>query len=259
MRSFGKTKKMEVLEQINQRKKEGKKSFAVLIDPDKCDKEALSRLITKSNDAGVDFFFVGGSLITNNNLESCVSTLKSESDIPVILFPGNTLQVDKNADAILLLSVISGRNPEMLIGRHVISAPMLKSSGLDIIPTGYTLIESGKATSASYMSNTTPIPHDKNDIAVCTAMAGEMLGLKVIFMDGGSGAHQSISNDMVRAVSQNIDIPLIIGGGIRTAEMALEKCEAGADVVVIGNAIEKEPTLIQEVTNAIHRYSAPQD
>lgn len=246
---------MTVLGKIEDGKGNGKKSFAVLIDPDKCTKNSLHSLIQSSNSSGVDFFFVGGSLITNDNLDNCISILKAESNIPVVLFPGSTLQVNSKADAILLLSVISGRNPEMLIGRHVISAPMLKNSGLEIIPTGYTLIESGKATSASYMSNTTPIPHDKNDIAVCTAMAGEMLGLKTIFMDGGSGAHQSVSNEMITAVSKNIQIPLIIGGGIRTPETALEKCQAGADILVIGNAIEKEPTLIQEVTAAIHHSS----
>lgn len=243
---------MKVLDRILGSKKEGKKQFSVLIDPDKCTNESLDALIRNANDAAVDFFFVGGSLITNDNLDNCIATLKANSDIPVVLFPGNTLQVNEKADAILLLSVISGRNPEMLIGQHVIAAPRLRASGLEIIPTGYMLIESGKATSASYMSNTTPIPNDKNDIAACTAMAGEMLGLKAIFMDGGSGAHLSITESMITAVSKHINAPLITGGGIKTPEKAIENCKAGADIIVIGNAIEKDGSLIKEVAAAIH-------
>lgn len=243
---------MKVLDKILSAKKVGKKQFAVLIDPDKCTNESLDGLIANAKESDVDFFFVGGSLITNDNLDNCIKALKSKSDIPVVLFPGNTLQVNEHADAILLLSVISGRNPEMLIGQHVIAAPRLKASGLEIISTGYMLIESGKATSASYMSNTTPIPHDKNDIAACTAMAGEMLGLKAIFMDGGSGANTPISGGMIKTVSKNIDTILIIGGGIKTAEKAIENCKAGADIIVVGNAIEKQDSLIVEIARAIH-------
>lgn len=243
---------MQVFDKIYGGKKEGKKQFAVLIDPDKCTNESLDSLLKTSNNSGVDFFFVGGSLITNNNLDNCISALKAGSDIPVVLFPGNTLQVSEKADAILLLSVISGRNPEMLIGQHVIAAPRLKVSGLEIIPTGYMLIESGKATSASYMSNTTPIPHDKKDIALCTAMAGEMLGLKTIFMDGGSGAHNPITAEMIKAVSSNINAPLITGGGIKTPEKAAENCQAGADIIVVGNAIEKQGGLVAEIASAVH-------
>lgn len=242
---------MQVFNKIYNGKKEGKKQFAVLIDPDKCTNSSLDALVKSANDSGVDFFFVGGSLITNNNLDNCISVLKGNSDIPVVLFPGNTLQINEKADAILLLSVISGRNPEMLIGQHVIAAPRLKVSGLEIIPTGYMLIESGKATSASYMSNTTPIPNDKNDIAACTAMAGEMLGLKTIFMDGGSGAHMPITPEMIKAVSSNIAAPLIIGGGIKTPEKAAENCKAGADIIVVGNAIEKQGGLVEEIAGAV--------
>ncbi len=243
---------MQVFDKIYGGKKEGKKQFAVLIDPDKCSNSSLDALAKEANDSEVDFFFVGGSLITNNNLDNCVSVLKANSDIPVVLFPGNTLQINEKADAILFLSVISGRNPEMLIGQHVIAAPRLKVSGLEIIPTGYMLIESGRATSASYMSNTTPIPNDKNDIAACTAMAGEMLGLKTIFMDGGSGAYNPISTEMIQAVSGSINAPLITGGGIKTPEKAAENCAAGADIIVVGNAIEKRGNLVQEIAGAVH-------
>lgn len=243
---------MKVFDKITAAKQVGKKQFAVLIDPDKCTNESLGQLVSNANNAKVDLFFVGGSLITNDNLDNCIKLLKAESDIPVVLFPGNTLQINEQADAILLLSVISGRNPEMLIGQHVIAAPRLKASGLEIISTGYMLIESGKATSASYMSNTTPIPNDKNDIAACTAMAGEMLGLQAIFMDGGSGAHVAITESMIQTVSKHIKAPLITGGGIKTPEKALENCKAGADIIVIGNAIEKQGSLIGEVASAVH-------
>src|SRR5262249_14932797 len=143
------------------------------------------------------------------------------------------------ADAILFLSLISGRNPEMLIGKHVTAAPLLKKSSLEVIPTGYMLVDPGHPTSVSYMSNTLPIPHDKNDIATCTAIAGEMLGLKLIFMDAGSGARTSINSSMIAAVRKELSLPLIVGGGIKTAERALEACNAGADVIVVGNSIEK--------------------
>ena len=219
-------KMMDIYTHILQSKKEGKKLFAILIDPDKQNKDSLSAIINKANNSNVDFFFVGGSLLTNNNLNSCISTLKENSNIPIILFPGNAMQVHNNADGILFLSLISGRNPEMLIGKQVITAPILKKSNLEVLSTGYMLIESGKSTTASYMSTTTPIPHDKNDVAVCTAMAGEMLGLKLIFMDGGSGAINTISEDMIKSVSVEIDCPLIIGGGINTSKKSIRKTKS---------------------------------
>ena len=244
--------KIEIYKSILTSKKEGKKQFALLIDPDKTNKSNLKEVIKISNKAKVDFFFVGGSLLTNDSLDNCIMQLKSDSDVPVVLFPGNVLQINKMADAILFLSLISGRNAEMLIGRHVIAAPMLQSSKLEIIPAGYMLIESGKPTAVSYMSGTTPIPHDKNDIAFCTAMAGEMLGLKLIYMDAGSGAKEPISLSMIESVKKNISKPLIIGGGIHTPEKALANCKAGADVIVIGNSVEKNKKLISSIADAIH-------
>ena len=231
--------------------KKGKK-FAVLIDPDKTNHKQLKSIVEIASENYVDFFFVGGSLLTNDHLDITVKTIKDHTDIPVVLFPGNTMQINKNADAIFLLSLISGRNPEMLIGRHVIAAPYLKSSKLEIIPTGYMLIESGKPTAALYMSNSTPIPADKEDIAVCTAMAGEMLGLKLIYMDAGSGAIITVSEKMIAKVKQNISIPLIVGGGIRTPAKAHDFCIAGADVVVVGNAIEENIRLIENIADAVH-------
>ena len=238
----------DIYTHILQSKKEGKKLFAILIDPDKQNNVGLSSIINKANNNKVDFFFVGGSLLTNDSLNSCISTIKENSNIPVVLFPGNAMQVHNKADGILFLSLISGRNAEMLIGKQVITAPILKKSNLEVLSTGYMLIESGKSTTASYMSTTTPIPHDKNDVAVCTAMAGEMLGLKLIFMDGGSGAVNTISEEMIKSVSEEIDCPLIIGGGIDTSKKALEKLKAGADIIVVGNAIENNTDLITEIS-----------
>jgi putative glycerol-1-phosphate prenyltransferase len=243
-----------IYSELTKRKKEGIKSFALLVDPDKPNKSDLLQTIKLANTSGVDFFFVGGSLLTNGSLEDCIQTIKKNSKLPVVLFPGNGLMINNNADGILLLSVISGRNPEMLIGSHVITAPSLKRSGLEIISTGYMLVDSGRATSATYMSNTTPIPADKADIAVCTAMAGEMLGLKLIFLDGGSGAMQPVSNDMVSMVAQNINIPLIVGGGIKTSKMVQDKLLAGADIIVVGNAIEKEISLIKVIGKTIKEF-----
>jgi|TARA_B110000093_G_C12849999_1_gene358877 phosphoglycerol geranylgeranyltransferase len=243
---------MSIYNNILKSKKEGKKIFAILIDPDKQTNEELLETVNIANNSNVDYFFVGGSLLINNSLEQSILTIKSNSSIPVVLFPGNAMQVSENADAILFLSLISGRNPEMLIGQQVITAPLLKQTDLEVLSTGYMLIDSGKPTTVSYMSNTTPIPYEKNYVAACTAMAGEMLGLKLIFMDGGSGAKTPISSQMIKSVSDSVNVPLIIGGGICSADKALENCQAGADIIVVGNAIEKENGLIKEISEAIH-------
>ena len=177
---------------LTEKKKQGKKSFAVLIDPDKVNTPILDELIELSASAKVDYFLVGGSLVISNHLDECVKHIKQNSDIPVILFPGSPSQISKYADALLYLSLISGRNPELLIGQHVVSAPFVKQSGLEIMPTGYIVIDGGAPTTVSYISNALPIPADKNEIALCTAMAGEMLGMKMIYMDAGSGARRPI-------------------------------------------------------------------
>ena len=229
-----------------------RKKLAVLIDPDKPTDAQIISIIDKAKAADVDFFFVGGSLLVTDSLDHCIKLIKEHCDIPVLIFPGNSLQISKYCDGFLLLSLISGRNPEMLIGRHVIAAPYLKLYGNEIIPTGYMLIDSGKATSVTYMSDTTPIPHDKDDIAMCTAIAGEMLGLKLIYLEAGSGAMMPVSTSMISKVKQMINIPLIVGGGIKTPEMAAKAVKAGADVIVIGTAFEKEPELLNRFAKAIH-------
>lgn len=235
-----------------ERKKIGRKCFAVLIDPDKVNEPKLDELMQLSSHARVDYFFVGGSLVISSHLDEVVKYIKSNCNIPVILFPGSPSQVSRYADALLYLSLISGRNPELLIGQHVISAPVVKKSGLEIMPTGYMVIDGGAPTTVSYISNAAPIPRDKNEIAMCTAMAGEMLGMKLIYMDSGSGARFPIDEAMIEKVSQVIEAPLIVGGGIIDPEKAYQNCRAGADIIVVGNAIEKDPGIIKEIAAAIH-------
>lgn len=241
---------MSLLKTIIEKSAEGKKQLAILVDPDKSERDGLVKTAEMADATGVDYLFVGGSLLTRDNMSVCIDVLKESSEVPVIIFPGSMLQVSANADALLLLSLISGRNPEMLIGSHVVAAPLIRNSGLEVIPTGYMLVESGKITSVMYINNTLPIPFDKTDIAVCTAMAGEMLGLKIIFLDAGRGAIHSIPMEMIRAVRQNIHLPLVAGGGIRTPEDALEAWDSGADLVVVGNAAETHPGLIFEMGEA---------
>ncbi len=241
-----------IYQSLTDRKRQSKKSFAVLIDPDKVNDSSVEELIQLSLDAQVDYFLVGGSLVVSSYLDECVQLIKRSCNIPVILFPGSPSQVSKYADALLYLSLISGRNPELLIGQHVISAPQVKKSGLEIMSTGYMVIDGGAPTTVSYISNASPLPSDKSEIAMCTAMAGEMLGMKLIYMDAGSGAKRAITETMIQKVSSCIEVPLIVGGGITTAEKAYLNCKSGADVIVVGNAIEKDANLIKEIAAAIH-------
>ncbi|HUM65201.1 MAG TPA: geranylgeranylglyceryl/heptaprenylglyceryl phosphate synthase [Chitinophagaceae bacterium] len=247
--------KSAIYHSLTEKKNQGRKSFAVLIDPDKVDKPMLDELTGLAVAAKVDYLLVGGSLVISNHLDECVQQIKKNCSIPVVLFPGSPQQVSKYADALLYLSLISGRNPELLIGQHVVSAPFVRQSGLEIMPTGYIVIDGGAPTTVSYISNALPIPADKNEIAMCTAMAGEMLGMKLIYMDAGSGARRPITENMIEAVAKNLDVPLIIGGGITDPEKAYLDCKAGADLIVVGNAIEKDASLIMEMSKAIHSVS----
>jgi putative glycerol-1-phosphate prenyltransferase len=244
--------KKDIYQSLIEKKAKGHKSFAVLIDPDKVDEAMIDELVGLCLEAKVDYLLVGGSLVITNQLDKVVKQIKKLCDIPVILFPGSPGQVSSYADALLYISLISGRNAELLIGQHVISAPFVKQTGLEIISTGYMVIDGGAPTTVSYISNANPIPADKNEIAMCTAMAGEMLGMKLIYMDAGSGARRSISESMISKVAGVIDVPLVIGGGISDPEKAYLNCRAGADLIVIGNAIEKNSALIKEMSAAIH-------
>lgn len=247
---------MAILDSLRQKHKAGKKSIAVLVDPDKAeDPSKLHHLINLASENCVDYFFVGGSLVTTTNLSEVVLKIKENVNIPVVLFPGNSFQIEPAADALLFLSLISGRNPELLIGQHVIAAPVLRNTRLEVIPTGYILINSGRITSVAYISNTTPIPDDKYSLAACTAMAGEMLGMQVIYIDAGSGAEKEIPSRMIGTVRKAVGVPLIVGGGINTAQKAISALEAGADLIVIGNALEKDPDLLTDVSEKIYEWN----
>lgn len=234
----------------------GRKFFAVLLDPDNLDENGCLDIIQHCNAYAVDYIFVGGSLVTKTNQASLIRFIKKHSTIPVVLFPSSSLHIDAQADAILLLSLISGRNPEFLIGQHVIAAPLLKASQLHTIPTGYILVDSGRQTTASYMSGTTPLPYDKPSIAATTALAGELLGLQVIYLDAGSGALHPVQPEMIRAVKKAIEIPLIVGGGLNSTQKVNAALVAGADIIVVGNHIEKEPDFIREVALVFNHHNA---
>jgi phosphoglycerol geranylgeranyltransferase len=235
---------MKILEILQQRRLQGKKSIAVLIDPDKADDPGkLKHLIHLASENCVDFFFVGGSLITTPNLSEVIQSIKEDVNIPVILFPGSSVQIDPAADGVLFLSLISGRNPD------------LRNYKMEVLPTGYMLISSGRTTSVAYISNTTPIPEDKYSLAACTAMAGEMLGLQLIYLDAGSGAEREISPRMISTVRKAVNTPVIVGGGINTAAKALHAFEAGADLIVIGNVLEKNPETLNEISDKVYDWN----
>ncbi|PLX11901.1 MAG: geranylgeranylglyceryl/heptaprenylglyceryl phosphate synthase [Marinilabiliales bacterium] len=229
-----------------------KKIFALLIDPDKHTSQTLHQLSKNAQESSVDLILVGGSLL-NNDIDSSIEIIKKNTSIPTLLFPGNLLQISNKADGILLLSLISGRNPDLLIGNHVIASSHIKRSQLEVLPTGYILIEGGKSTSVEYMSNTKPIPSDKTDIAVATAIAGEMLGLRYIYLEAGSGAYNSVNTNMIRRVKENINIPLIVGGGFKTEAEIIQSANSGADILVVGSSIEQKPELLPELVKACHQ------
>ena len=229
--------------------------MAVLLDPDKIEQNALDVLLVRTREFTVDFFLVGGSLVTNYAHKDVITTIRRHTNTPIVLFPGNPLHIEPSADAILLLSLISGRNPEFLIGQHVIAAPLLKKSGLQILPTGYMLVDSGTQTTVSYVSGTMPLPYDKPDVAACTAMAGEMLGLQLMYLDAGSGARWPVSANMIAAVRRAVDVPIIVGGGINSGEKAYEALKAGADLLVVGNGIEETPDLLPQLSAIVQEFN----
>lgn len=235
-----------ILQMITEKAKEKKKLLAILIDPDKFDKIEFEKINPHLHE-NIDVILVGGSLIISNIFGNLIQKLKLIFKVPVVLFPGNAIHITNGLDAVLFLSLISGRNPEFLIGQQVVAAPILKQSGIEILPTGYMLINGGNPTTANYMSQTFPIPNDKPEIATFTALAGEMLGLKLIFMDTGSGAQLQLSTKLIKSVKDNISIPLIVGGGIRTAECAEKIYEAGADMIVIGTLLEENTSSLNAI------------
>ncbi len=241
------------LKHIEAAKSSGRKLLAVLIDPDFGQDEAqLERTVQNACMAKADLIMVGGSLLTSASFDRCVELVKQWSNRPVVLFPGSPAQLSRHADAVLFLSLISGRNAELLIGHHVTAAPSIKALGIEAIPTGYMLIDGGRPTTVSYVSQTLPIPHNKPGIAAATALAGELLGLRTIYMDTGSGAERTVSPEMIAAVRGTVQLPIIVGGGIRTAEQARQLCEAGADVLVVGTAFEEDPEHVFALSAAVH-------
>lgn len=243
-----------IIEKLYKARSKSKKLLAILIDPDKAEEDYLEKLIELSQDKA-DFYFVGGSLLTHGNISETVQKLKKLSHLPVVLFPGSPSQITESADAVLFLSLLSGRNPETLIGQQVLAAPFLKKSKLEVISTAYLLIDSGSQTTASYISNSTPIPSNKSGIAVSTAVAGELLGFKVVYMDAGSGAKNPIPAEMIDQVKSNIDVPLIIGGGLNSTGKIKNALQAGADLIVIGSALEECPNFILEALTTIETFN----
>jgi phosphoglycerol geranylgeranyltransferase len=229
-------------------------AYCVLIDPDKIAADKLPAFIEQATGSGVDIFLVGGSLIVDDSFERTIRTIKQYTNVPVVIFPGGLMQISKEADAILFLSIISGRNPEHLIGSQVLAAPIVKRIGLEAISTAYMLVESGKTTSAEFMSNTRPLPRHKPDIAVAHALAAEILGFKMIYLEAGSGAEQSVPEEMIGAVAKHCSVPLIVGGGLKTPEDAHKKVMAGAKFIVTGTVLEQNggAGLMKEFASAIH-------
>lgn len=239
---------MKLLEQIDGARENGRTLLAQLIDPDKVlDFDHLADIAKRAEESGVDLFFFGGSLVTQKPDFDIIKALKEISNIPVALFPSSPSQINDSADALLFLSLISGRNPSFLIDHHVSAAPLLRNSSLEVIPTGYMLVSCGSMTTAEYVSNTSPIPYNKPEIAATTGYAGQLLGMKMIYLDGGSGADKTVDTKMVEMLKSWIDIPLIVGGGIKTTEQASDLAKAGADVLVIGTSAEKNPNFLREL------------
>ena len=249
---------MKIYDRICDSIGKGKKLFAVLIDPEDIEFASFARLVDQANQAHVDLFLLGGSTVTNDNMNELIAHIKQYSTIPCLIFPGDVSQIDASADALMFLSLISGRNPEYLIGKHVEAAAKLKDMDLEVIPCGYILIESGNLTSVQYVSQTLPIPRERTELAVSTAIAGQLLGMRMIYLEAGSGAKDSVPTEMVREIKKNMDIPLFVGGGLRTEEQIKNVMDAGADIIVIGNAFEKDPDLIYDFSCIIHSFNKKQ-
>lgn len=229
-----------IYKDILKAKSENTKLLAILLDPDKVVLENLSILISKINQSPATHIFIGGSHVTTNILDELIVKIKQNCDLPILLFPGNPSQISDKADAILFLSLISGRNPDFLIEHQVKAAPILKKTKLEVISTGYILIESGTETAVERVSKTRPLDRNNLDLALATAQAGEMLGNKLIYLEAGSGAKQVVPLEMIALVAQNIEIPLLVGGGIVDLQGIQNAYDSGADLVIIGTAFEND-------------------
>jgi len=243
---------MSVFSQLNSVIDEKGAAYVVLIDPDRKNENLLESRVESANESGVDALFVGGSLMMDRKCKERVKRIKDVSNIPVIFFPGGVGQLNAYYDAMLFMSVISGRNPHYLIGEQAIAAPIVKDIGMETIPTGYILMDGGAGSTVEFMSGTRPIPMNRSDIAVAHALAGQYLGMKLIYLEAGSGAKKPVAKNVVEAVTETLDIPVIVGGGIRNAETASEKVKAGASIIVTGTVIEENSSLMSELADAIH-------
>jgi len=231
------------------------KQISLLIDPGKLSLDDLIPIVDLGILHGIDFFFIGGSLMSHGILDETLDLIKSKCNIPCILYPGSTYQISNKADACLFMSLVSGRNPEYLIGQQVVSAPLLKRAKIKTISTAYMLVSNCISTSVAYMSQTFPIPTHKTDIALATALAADMLGFSCIFIDAGSGAEQEVPAEAIREISKHINKPLLVGGGINTPEKLIQAFSNGADIVVVGNAIEENPSLIKDLVSARNKFT----
>lgn len=242
---------MTVFEQLQAVGEKYQAGYLVLVDPDRLKQHDIPRFGQQAQSAGVDALLLGGSFLTND-LSLIAETLQTSTDLPIILFPGSAMQLTSYADAIFFMSLISGRNPNYLISEQVRAAFLIQKQGLEPIPTGYFLIDGGTQTSVSFISNTTPISRDKFEIAWAHALAGQYLGMQLIYLEAGSGVEIPVPDLMISSVKKQVSVPIIVGGGIRSPETARQKVEAGADFIVTGNVIEKDLSLMSAFAEAIH-------
>lgn len=245
---------MNIYNELIKASETGKKQIALLLDPDKVALKSIESTLNLALECKVDYIFFGGSFLEKSTFETAISIIKKYSQLPLILFPGNHLQVSKLADAILFLSLVSGRNPDFLINQQVIAAPFIKDAKLEVIPTAYLLIDGGKLTTAHYMSQTLPIPSDKPHLAANTALAAKYLGMKVIYCDSGSGANKPVNQEIIAQVKALTQLPLIIGGGITNKQLAKQALTAGADLVVIGSIAEQNPQALIEIADTVKAF-----
>ena len=243
---------MSVFSHLNSVINERGAAYVVLIDPDRKNEDSINSRVELANNSGVDALFVGGSLMMDGNCTDRVKQIKEVSNIPVIFFPGGVGQLNSHYDAMLFMSVISGRNPHYLIGEQVIAAPLVKVMGIETIPTGYILMDGGTGSTVEFVSGTRPIPMNRPDVAVAHALAGQYLGMNLIYLEAGSGAKEPVATGIVEAVSDAVDVPLIVGGGIRSPETASETVNAGASIIVTGTIIELHSNRMKELADAVH-------
>jgi phosphoglycerol geranylgeranyltransferase len=232
--------KVTIYQEIQKAKSEHRKLLAILLDPDKIVLDTIADLVYKINQSPATHVFIGGSLVESSILDDLIVRIKKDCALPIVLFPGHPSQISNYADGILFLSLLSGRNPDYLIEHQVKAAPILKRTNLEILSTGYILIESGSETAVERVSKTKPLDRDNLDLALATAQAGEMLGNKLIYLEAGSGAQKAVPQEMVELIAQNIEIPLIVGGGIVDLKGIQNAYQSGADLVVIGTAFEND-------------------